>query len=519
MRNEWPLPSLRPAQSRQHGYESVTGAELRARQLHGMMLNQFWSVDEVNGPARDLWIRSGNDEAHVHKVVIACQSARFRALIRTPSREGERHTGNITVDLGWDWLQALLGFLYHGDYVVDDAQQVVAGPNPGVVIYHARMYSIGTKFEVDALKAVARERYSYTLNDLVSQHDLTTFDFEGLVQRIYTSTSDGDRELREPLLATMRALLKETFEMSPAFEEALKSMLPFAADMSIMLAKDLQYRSKREDRPRRPPVEEYIPAQAVEDPRLHQPGSRESHEVPRPPERIHPTQADEAIQYPRRMVMHPPRDASSKTPPLVATLKYLPHDAPREPPRLSNQTPKPITLQSPTPPPKQSMFSRFRPPSPSAMKVSISRSLAARTSQQRQADRAEGPPPARERYMNRNATRHDSLRSPNPGSSQGPQVARSGSAGVGPPSAQVPRRSETMPPSSAAPPSRYRPIPDQPRRQATTPQSSSRSQTLRYRCLWCRGFPGNERHLEADEVKRHGIPTCVKCNIEMQQLE
>ncbi|KAG9552128.1 hypothetical protein KCU71_g14009, partial [Aureobasidium melanogenum] len=179
-----------------------------------------------SGAYSDFKIVCGSDTYNVHKNIICPQSDFFRAACR-PDTFQEGQTGVVTIlanagrdrdtlrkaltpdEYDWDQdvedveaVRAMIYYFYHHDYHADRVSD------------HARMYAMGEKYGIQALKALADKKFRQSFAD-------GRGDRETAIVIAFTSTPDSDRVLRATIISGLGApaMLGETLRMDETIKK------------------------------------------------------------------------------------------------------------------------------------------------------------------------------------------------------------------------------------------------------------------------------------------------------------
>lgn len=156
----------------------------------------------VSGKYQDMVVRCESREWKVHRVILCASSEYFSKAcedtfeVCTPFhvskssliRRKEGISGEINLqEDDPEMVDNMLRFLYTSDY-----QDNAEGGRP--LLVNAKMYAIGDKYRIEALKKLAKTKFSGALDagwDIVS--------FPEVIETVYTTTLTSDRELRDCL--------------------------------------------------------------------------------------------------------------------------------------------------------------------------------------------------------------------------------------------------------------------------------------------------------------------------------
>jgi speckle-type POZ protein len=169
----------------------------------------------VSGKYQDLVVRCESREWKVHRVILCASSEYFSKAcedtfeVCIPShfsepsliagKEGISGEINLQED-DPEMVDNMLRFLYTSDYQ-DDAE----GGRP--LLVNAKMYAIGDEYRIEALKKLAKTKFSEAFNagwDVVS--------FPEVIETVYITTPATDRDLRDCLTPVMLEHKEELHE-------------------------------------------------------------------------------------------------------------------------------------------------------------------------------------------------------------------------------------------------------------------------------------------------------------------
>lgn len=120
----------------------------------------------------------------------------------------------------------MLRFMYAFDYDGSGNDQERVSP----MIFNAEVYSIADKYDVQALKIRAKEKFDKAVWTCWDMDD-----FPRAITEVYSSTPSTDKGLRDALVEiafqNINALLKK-----PDFQDVLEDTAGFAAGLTTVLA-------------------------------------------------------------------------------------------------------------------------------------------------------------------------------------------------------------------------------------------------------------------------------------------
>ncbi|GFF71496.1 hypothetical protein IFM53868_00577 [Aspergillus udagawae] len=170
----------------------------------GLVHSQF-----LNPAYSDLSIICGDKLFPAHRIIVCPQSNYFEVACKA-NFEGEKGEVKIN-DRDATLVRKMLQFVYTGDYTCDippetggsvtathltptvDAEEEKGAP---VLVpdshFHAQMYAEGDYFQIQGLKAKAKERFEKTFLRTLEKDS-----FVATVGEVYTSTAENDRGLRD----------------------------------------------------------------------------------------------------------------------------------------------------------------------------------------------------------------------------------------------------------------------------------------------------------------------------------
>ncbi len=129
------------------------------------------------------------------------------------------------IDLGCDdsfGVKALIDYCYLSDYDLPE-DPIEATP----LTFHATMYSMAEKYEIRALKLLAKEKFERALKHT------RNWSYDGLfdaIPLIYSATPEQDRGLRDLVVAAANANAR-TLKHNEEFQEVLKEVNDFTLDL------------------------------------------------------------------------------------------------------------------------------------------------------------------------------------------------------------------------------------------------------------------------------------------------
>ncbi|KAG7007343.1 hypothetical protein G7Y79_00010g028440 [Physcia stellaris] len=166
-----------------------------AEAMHASGLEQAFE----SGLYHDLIVRCESREWKVHRVILCANSGYFAKACKDTFMVRKSGEINLQED-DPDMVDNMLRFLYTSDYR-DDAN----GDRP--LLVNAKMYSLGDKYSIEALKELAEYKFSDALDagwDIVS--------FPEVIDAVYNTTPASDRGLRDRLTPVLLEHKEELHE-------------------------------------------------------------------------------------------------------------------------------------------------------------------------------------------------------------------------------------------------------------------------------------------------------------------
>ncbi|EAW06333.1 BTB/POZ domain protein [Aspergillus clavatus NRRL 1] len=168
----------------------------------------------------DLKIISKDQEFKVHRLIICGQSAYFARLFNHNWKEVEESVVRLEDD-DPRAVEAMINFLYGFDYNSIGRDRERVSP----MLFHAKVYQVGDKYDVPKLKEQARTEFAAAI-----QTDWDMDDFPLAIAGAYSTTPSGDRGLRDPLVDTSLGNISALLEKE-GFIQVLRETVGFAADL------------------------------------------------------------------------------------------------------------------------------------------------------------------------------------------------------------------------------------------------------------------------------------------------
>ncbi|KAF5615172.1 ARM repeat protein [Fusarium tjaetaba] len=131
----------------------------------------------------DTVIKCGGREFAVHSLILFCHSEYFKKQLDGPWKESSERVIEI-MDFDPAVVRAMTLFLYCFDYE--------SPADSSAMIFHARVYQIADKYDIEALKRLAATKYRTSI-DAGWEMD----SFPCAIELAYTTTPPGDRGLRD----------------------------------------------------------------------------------------------------------------------------------------------------------------------------------------------------------------------------------------------------------------------------------------------------------------------------------
>ncbi|KAK7726653.1 hypothetical protein SLS57_003213 [Botryosphaeria dothidea] len=182
----------------------------------------------------DLLIRCEHMTFQCHMLVVCEKSSFFNNALKPEHNFKEARTGIIRlVEDEAPVVQAMLRFIYNGDY--RDARQRDAcgrGRNLGIAIFHAKVYALAAKYDVQPLKELARKKFlPYLGKD--RPLDIATYKYcvHRLVEGVYNSTPESDRGLRDAVMEYCARHAYELWECEPFWRYCEKDSGAFEGEL------------------------------------------------------------------------------------------------------------------------------------------------------------------------------------------------------------------------------------------------------------------------------------------------
>ncbi|KAL2002768.1 hypothetical protein VTN02DRAFT_5986 [Thermoascus thermophilus] len=174
--------------------------------------NFKWAEFLYTGMYSNFTIVCGGSEWKVHRVILCAQSPYFQKICKECYQEGENRRLELKEE-DPDVIQAVLDFLYTGDYETDEidySQDVNA-----LINRHVQVYACADKFCISDLKDVAAKKFDEQLSLLLEYVDSNNNNNEKgevlatIIPEVYSTTPSTDRQLRDILTAKITEALPE----------------------------------------------------------------------------------------------------------------------------------------------------------------------------------------------------------------------------------------------------------------------------------------------------------------------
>ncbi|KAH0541720.1 hypothetical protein FGG08_003812 [Glutinoglossum americanum] len=173
----------------------------------------------------DLKIRCEGQEFNAHKIVLCGQSKYFSAMCDGDWKEGVDGVIELKEDDA-SVVKAMLHFLYRFDYDGSGNDQGRVSP----MFFNSRVYSIADKYDVPALRLLAKEKFEEAVGTCWNMDD-----FVHVIPEVYDSTPPTDRGLRDIVVKVTHEHIKTLLEKKE-FQYAIEETVGFAADIIRLMA-------------------------------------------------------------------------------------------------------------------------------------------------------------------------------------------------------------------------------------------------------------------------------------------
>ncbi|KAI4846842.1 hypothetical protein E4T44_04844 [Aureobasidium sp. EXF-8845] len=201
----------------------------------------------ASGAYSDLKIVCGSDTYNVHKAIICPQSKFFRAACR-PDAFQEGKTGIVTIPFNpgrdtstmeapikpneFDWdldvedasvVKLMIHYFYHHEYPsetyteIKDVDMTARNLSKGVLVVHSKMYAMGEKYQVPALKALAERKFDKCWSK-------TNAGFCTAIVIAFMSTSEMDQGLRKKIVGMINIRTSVTTVRSKILDDTIRQI-------------------------------------------------------------------------------------------------------------------------------------------------------------------------------------------------------------------------------------------------------------------------------------------------------
>ncbi|KAK5991640.1 Speckle-type POZ-like-like protein [Cladobotryum mycophilum] len=175
-------------------------------------LKDYYNTDILS----DAIVACDGQAFKVHRVILSAHSQYFAKQLNGNWKESSE--GKIEIeDFDASVVEAMLRFMYAFDY------SNTYGTSS--MVYDAQVYQIADKYDIQALKAHAKDKFSTAITTGWSMDD-----FPLAITVVYESTLLGDRGLRDLAVETSRKNIDKLLELD-GFRQLLRKTPDFAADL------------------------------------------------------------------------------------------------------------------------------------------------------------------------------------------------------------------------------------------------------------------------------------------------
>ncbi|KAI7759877.1 hypothetical protein LZL87_014096 [Fusarium oxysporum] len=170
----------------------------------------------------DAVIRCGDREFAVHSLILFSHSEYFAKQLDGPwkLKESSERAIDIT-EFDPDVVEATIHFMYHFDYE--------PAADTSAMIFHAKVYQIGDKYGIKALKSYVTGKFHATIGS-----SWNTDDFPTAITLAYATTPSDDMGLRDSIVEiafkNFESLISQT-----GFCETLREVGDFGFDLARFL--------------------------------------------------------------------------------------------------------------------------------------------------------------------------------------------------------------------------------------------------------------------------------------------
>ncbi|RHZ46513.1 BTB/POZ domain-containing protein [Aspergillus thermomutatus] len=213
-----------------------------AVKVKGLVHSQF-----LNPAYSDLSIICGDKVFPAHRIIVCPQSTYFEVACK---EKFEEEKGEIRInDRDASLVKKMLQFVYTGDYTCDITPETEEPMTPMHLFhtvdakekktataivrdshFHAQMYAQGDYFQIEGLKAKAKEYFEKTFLNTLEKDS-----FAATVIEVYTSTAENDRGLRDIVVGLTRNNLPDLrTRQNPILSAHLLELIPqFMLDICV----------------------------------------------------------------------------------------------------------------------------------------------------------------------------------------------------------------------------------------------------------------------------------------------
>ncbi|EMD86655.1 hypothetical protein COCC4DRAFT_33157 [Bipolaris maydis ATCC 48331] len=175
-------------------------------------------------------------EFRIHKIVLSAQSKFFSNAFEGKWKESVEGTIPLNDD-DVSAVEAMLRFLYSFDYDASGSVADVASP----MVFNVKVYSIADKYDVPALKSIAREKFKESVKTCWNMDD-----FPHAIAEVYSSTPPNDQGLRDLIVEVACERITELLQKQ-GFRDVLGEAVGFASDL-VKLQASKKRPNEKQDR-------------------------------------------------------------------------------------------------------------------------------------------------------------------------------------------------------------------------------------------------------------------------------
>ncbi|KAL6149966.1 hypothetical protein ACJQWK_02530 [Exserohilum turcicum] len=180
-------------------------------------------------------ITCAGKEFRIHKIVLSAQSKFFSNAFEGDWKESvERIIPLIDDDVSA--VEAMLQFLYTFDYDAGGSVADAASP----MVFNVKVYSIADKYDIPALKSVARQKFQESVETCWNMDD-----FPHAIAEVYNSTPPNDQGLRS-LVVDVACEHITSLLQKQGFCDVLGETAGFASDLVQLQASKHSVREKQD---------------------------------------------------------------------------------------------------------------------------------------------------------------------------------------------------------------------------------------------------------------------------------